>query len=61
MTTIHVDGQDCEVETLTTEQVFYLLQCKPVRLTIEQFEEWRDGVFVAGSDSAEYGRYCCEH
>jgi hypothetical protein len=61
MTTVYVDGQDVEVENLTSEQVFYLLQCTPVRLTLEQLEEWREAAFAAGSDSADYGRYCCEH
>lgn len=40
MSTVYVDGQEREVESLTTEQVFYLLQCKPARLIFEQFEEW---------------------
>lgn len=44
MTTIYVDRQYREVETLTTEQVFYLLQCKPLRMTLEQLEEWRAAV-----------------
>jgi len=61
MTTVYVDGQDCEVENLTVEQVFYLLQCRPARLTMEQLEDWRQAAYSEGhSDGVDYGLYCCE-
>ena len=42
MSKVEVDGAEREVSTLTSEQVFYLLQCRPVRLTLAQLGEWRD-------------------
>lgn len=46
MSTVYVDGNDHEVRELTTEQVFYLIQCS--RITKEQLDEWKQKSYDKG-------------
>jgi hypothetical protein len=45
---VFVDGKYTKIGELTTEQVYYLIQCKPIRLSLDQLEQWRKHNFDAG-------------